>query len=31
MRLWQNFENWMELATFHQKVQNEELDDFEID
>ena len=22
MWLWQNFENWMQLATFHQKLQN---------
>ena len=24
MWLWQNFENWMQLATFHQKLQNQE-------
>ena len=24
MWLWQNFENWMQLAIFHQKLQNQE-------
>ena len=24
MWLWQNFENWMQLGTFHQKLQNQE-------